>query len=193
MHVYCNDSKDARTLPLNGGLEAVRGAGGRIVVREFRYGDAASRLALFVPCPGERAREALVILAPDARATIEGFPCLPAQLVSDGEEIVVEGLRMLFGAYEAQPAREYGSEEPPRRCARCASTITVGQVVAPCPRCGALFHHDPTIAIPDDAQLAAGSAPNALDCDHLDDNCPSCGGSRAAMLWTPADKESRDA
>jgi hypothetical protein len=186
------ESESSRSLPLNGGVSVARAAGGRVVVGESD-GAAADPLAAIVPCPGERAREALLILAPGVRATVEGFPCLPAHVLSDREEIVVEGVRLRFGAYEAQTARAYGADEPARRCGRCGLGFEVGQIVVPCPRCDALFHHDPALASGGESQADASSAPKTLDCDRLEDKCPACDGSRSAMLWTPAEGESRDA
>jgi hypothetical protein len=117
---------------------------------------------------------ALLISAPDARVTVNGYRPLGIVVLRDRDMITIGSQSLLFA--EKMPTNP---EPLPARasdlcCARCKEVLRVGELAIRCAACGAWHHSRPES--PQD------------DCFLYDDaKCGRCFRSRDEIHWAPED------
>jgi hypothetical protein len=160
----------------------------------------AAVLAAIVALPENASQPAVLVPAPDARITVDGFPALSLQALRDHDEVGVageHGARWLFGAYAPPVVRRHCEEDGNVSCVRCKLELAPNAPVTACVACGRLYHVDAR-------RLAGDSSPHSerarggddtghagleLDCDTLEDKCAGCGCYRSELLWTPLEDD----
>jgi hypothetical protein len=109
---------------------------------------------------------------------VNGFRSLALAVLQDGDEVLIEGERLLFGSHEPSEVRVFTGDEPPVSCARCHLEFEPGDAVIDSECCHSAHHEGPR---------AHGDG-EALLCRSAEPECGSCRHTREQVLWRPEDR-----
>jgi hypothetical protein len=180
MHVFRREhgSVEWDTIEIpEGGLRVSRAADGAL---EFTEKNAPGALAAFLLFEENNVqRAALVPGAHTVGVWVNGFRPLGLSILDDGDEVLIEGARLLFGSHEPSEVRVFTADEPQVSCARCHLLLEPGDTVIDCEACPSVHHEGPRARENDEALL----------CRSVEPECGSCRHTREQVLWRPEDRE----
>jgi hypothetical protein len=195
MHLWFRrDDARWRQVAIDAGLRVGRDAGGRMIAG----GDVVEPLGTVVRFAEHgRARAALIVKG-GARLAVNGFPALPARVLSDRDEIAAPSdpeAAVVFTACAPAHVRPFVAGAHPERCGRCRQELGTGDASVRCPACGVVYHEG-RLAVPragtgaaaggEPAGGGSGARGETRACWSYDARCGVCRRERAEMAWTPA-------
>jgi hypothetical protein len=179
MHVFRREpgSVDWNSTEIpEGGLRVSRAADGTL---GFTEKNAPGALAAFLRFEENNVqRAALVPGAHTAGVWLNGFRPLGLAVLEDGDEVLIEGERLLFGSHVRSEVRVFTADEAQVSCARCHLPVEPGDTVIDCECCHSAHHEGPR---------AHGDG-EALLCRSAEPECGSCGETREQVLWRPENR-----
>jgi hypothetical protein len=101
------------------------------------------------------------------RATVNGLPCLPLEILPDRDEVSIAGEHYCFSEHAAATALAFAGDHRRIRCARCLGRLVDGDQIVRCPRCRAHYH--------------------ATECWTYDARCQKCSCPTTHAAWVPDD------